>query len=109
MNRKAFLATLAAAITAPFVSKPKTVPTIEEWMKANPAIIEATVSNAIYRNCKEMQEKFLKEEIEPIVRMSKTFTLKGEDLMTVINKETRHRALLHKGLVSPNELRDHLG
>jgi hypothetical protein len=89
MNRKAFLATIAAAIAAPFATtKPKPVPQVEEWIRANPALMETIIHNAF-------------------VRVSKKITVKGDDLFAVIDKETRHRAMLHKGMVSPNELRDH--
>jgi hypothetical protein len=52
MNRKTFLATIAAILSAPFVvkSEPKK-PTLEDWIKANPVLaqeaLEAAIKNAL--------------------------------------------------------------
>ena len=86
MTRKAFLAGIGAMIAAPFVLKRKKEITISDkdrqWLNANPVLLE----RATFTNCKEQQEKFLREEIEPRIRLSNTITIKGDDLIAAINR-----------------------
>jgi hypothetical protein len=59
MNRKTFLSSLLALITAPFLVKSKEKePDVDAWIKANPELRKIIASKAAYyKRCLEMSGK----------------------------------------------------
>jgi ABC-type nitrate/sulfonate/bicarbonate transport system substrate-binding protein len=87
MNRKTFLSSLLALITAPFLVQSKEKkPDLEAWIKANPElykrIIATSLYNAIAKTNAETAEYYRK-----CLRMSGQVTVKGEYLIMVLNRK----------------------
>lgn len=83
MTRKHFFTTIAAILSAPFFvkSEPKK-PTVEDWIKANPEIMNRILENAITNELtRRFKDRLSADEIARFYNMPITTVVKGEDIV----------------------------